>query len=197
MWIVYTVTSLFPVAWSSNMKQRHEAGLICNFLSLGLGSPLAWWRGERERERDRERVCLYFCDLQIFRMYIYIYTPVYITFAVCLSLALPHPVEASGPSNNAAANACTFSLASGLYTSTFSIFVLFLVSLSLFVVFMVCGGGCWSWLLAPSGFPCSLFLQRQWGNAGVLACSPLSASKLNNYKRKMLALSYCIELWAN
>ena len=77
------------------------------------------------REREREREIEYACIDVIYR-YIYTHTHVCITFAVCLSLALPHPVEASGePSNNAAAKACTFSLASGLDTSTCSIFVLF------------------------------------------------------------------------
>ena len=86
-------------------------------------------RREREREREIEYACIdviYRYLYRIYDIYIYTHTPVCITFAVCLSLALPHPVEASGePSNNAAAKACTFSLASGLDTSTCSIFVLF------------------------------------------------------------------------
>ena len=102
--------------------------------SLWLDSWYSWiWhdmarcRGERERETERERESMLVfvqCTVAIYRYLqctiVYAYNICHIcSFLESLSLTLPHPVEASGePSNNAAAKACTFSLASGLYTST-------------------------------------------------------------------------------
>ena len=195
MWIVYN----FLI--SCGMEQRHEAGLICNFLSLGIGSPLAWWRGGREREREREieYACIdviYRYLYRIYDIYIYTHTHLYASHSQFAWVWLyPIPWRPAG-------SQAIMQLQRHAPFPWLQVLILQHVQyLSFFGFFkFVCSvHGLWWWLLilAPSGFPCSLFLQRQWGNAGVLACSPLSASKLNNYKRKMLALSYCIELWAN